>query len=365
MVATDRTSDWIECGEWIRELRPHIDLYLLTDESIAAATATDQRRLRSHLLSAQRRHRPAQHGARRHPQPLRHTVFRRPARLRRGAGRPIPCAAGRPGRQHLQLQVAAGHGRVLRPQHLHGRDRRRPRVAWTRCWTRTATSRRRWTRPRAPGTPTRRTSCTNGTSTANKIVVQSLTRPGDIVLIDRNCHKSHHYGLVLAGAYPLYLDAYPLPDVRDLRRRAAARRSSRRCSTSRPPASCDRVRMVLLTNCTFDGVVYNPRRVMEEVLAIKPDICFLWDEAWYAFATAVPWARQRTAMVSARAPRGDAGRPRNTLRSTASGAPSMEGMPRSRSGSATGCCPTRAGPGCGSMPRTPPTSRCRRFGSRR
>jgi arginine decarboxylase len=60
-----------------------------------------------------------------------------------------------------------------------------------------------------------------------------------------------------------------------------------------------RVRMLLLTNCTFDGVVYNPRRVMEEVLAIKPDICFLWDEAWYAFATAVPWARQRTAMVSA------------------------------------------------------------------
>ena len=40
--------------------------------------------------------------------------------------------------------------------------------------------------------------------------MQALTRPGDIVLIDRNCHKSHHYGLVLAGAYPLYLDAYEL-----------------------------------------------------------------------------------------------------------------------------------------------------------
>ena len=53
---------------------------------------------------------------------------------------------------------------------------------------------------------------TNGTSTANKIVLQALTRPGDIVLIDRNCHKSHHYGLVLAGALPLYLDAYPLQD---------------------------------------------------------------------------------------------------------------------------------------------------------
>jgi arginine decarboxylase len=38
---------------------------------------------------------------------------------------------------------------------------------------------------------------------------------------------------------------------------------------------------------------------MEEILAIKPDICFLWDEAWYAFAVAAPWARQRTAMVAA------------------------------------------------------------------
>ena len=36
----------------------------------------------------------------------------------------------------------------------------------------------------------------------------------------------------------------------------------------------DQVRMVLLTNCTFDGVVYNPTRVMHDILAIKPDICF-------------------------------------------------------------------------------------------
>jgi arginine decarboxylase len=34
---------------------------------------------------------------------------------------------------------------------------------------------------------------TNGTSTANKIVVQALAQPGDIVLVDRNCHQSHHY----------------------------------------------------------------------------------------------------------------------------------------------------------------------------
>ncbi|HSA82574.1 MAG TPA: hypothetical protein VLE23_17285, partial [Geminicoccaceae bacterium] len=40
---------------------------------------------------------------------------------------------------------------------------------------------------------------TNGTSTANKIVLQALVQPGDIVLIDRDCHKSHHYALVLSG----------------------------------------------------------------------------------------------------------------------------------------------------------------------
>jgi arginine decarboxylase len=139
---------------------------------------------------------------------------------------------------------------------------------------------------------------TNGTSTANKIVVQALTRPGDIVLIDRNCHKSHHYGLVLAGAYPVYLDAYPLQPFA-IYGAVTLRTIKRALLDLEAAGQLDRVRMLLLTNCTFDGVVYNPRQVMEEVLAIKPDICFLWDEAWYAFATAVPWARQRTAMVAA------------------------------------------------------------------
>jgi arginine decarboxylase len=53
---------------------------------------------------------------------------------------------------------------------------------------------------------------TNGTSTSNKIAVQALVRPGDIVLVDRNCHKSHHYGLVLSGGQPLYVEAYPLTE---------------------------------------------------------------------------------------------------------------------------------------------------------
>lgn len=114
---------------------------------------------------------------------------------------------------------------------------------------------------------------TNGTSTANKIVVQALTRPGDIVLIDRNCHKSHHYGLVLAGAYPMYLDAYPLPQYA-IYGAVPLRTIKQALLDLEAAGQLHRVRMLLLTNCTFDGVVYNPRRVMEEVLAIKPDICF-------------------------------------------------------------------------------------------
>ena len=49
--------------------------------------------------------------------------------------------------------------------------------------------------------------------------------------------------------------------------------------------------MLLLTNSTFDGIVYDPGRVMREVLAIKPDMIFLWDEAWFAFARATPTYR--------------------------------------------------------------------------
>ena len=58
--------------------------------------------------------------------------------------------------------------------------------------------------------------------------------------------------------------------------------------------------MLLLTNCTFDGVVYNVERVMEECLAIKPDLIFLWDEAWFAFAGFTPTYRRRTAMATAK-----------------------------------------------------------------
>lgn len=141
---------------------------------------------------------------------------------------------------------------------------------------------------------------TNGTSTSNKVVGQALLQPGDIVLIDRNCHKSHHYGMVLAGAHPVYLDAYPLEPYA-IYGAVPLRTIKQQLLELKRAGRLDRVKMVLLTNCTFDGIVYHPQKVMEELLAIKPDLCFLWDEAWFAFARLSPIVRQRTAMFAANA----------------------------------------------------------------
>lgn len=139
---------------------------------------------------------------------------------------------------------------------------------------------------------------TNGTSTSNKIVEQALLRPGDIVLVDRNCHKSHHYGMVLAGARPVYLEAYPMMEY-SMYGGVPLRTIKKALLDLKAEGKLDRVRMLLLTNCTFDGHVYNVRRVMEECLAIKPDLIFLWDEAWFGFARFSPFFRQRTAMGAA------------------------------------------------------------------
>ncbi len=139
---------------------------------------------------------------------------------------------------------------------------------------------------------------TNGTSTCNKIVVQALVRPGDIVLVDRDCHKSHHYGMVLAGASVVYMDSYPLHDY-SMYGAVPIREIKHKLLSLKAEGKLDQVRMVLLTNCTFDGIVYNVQRVMQECLAIKKDLVFLWDEAWFGYARFAPNTRVRTAMRSA------------------------------------------------------------------
>jgi arginine decarboxylase len=140
---------------------------------------------------------------------------------------------------------------------------------------------------------------TNGTSTANKIVLQALIKPGDVVLVDRDCHKSHHYGMVLAGAFPAYLDSYPIEE-HSMYGAVPLSVIKEKLTALGNAGRLDKVKMLLLTNCTFDGLVYNVEKVMEAVLAIKPDMVFLWDEAWFAFASFTYTYNQRAGMYVAK-----------------------------------------------------------------
>jgi arginine decarboxylase len=140
---------------------------------------------------------------------------------------------------------------------------------------------------------------TNGTSSANQIVTHALVRPGDIVLVARDCHKSHHYAIQLSGARAVYMDPFPLHAV-SMYGAVPLVEIKRHLLELERDGKLDRVRLLMLTSCTFDGLTYNPERVMEEVLAIKPDMIFLWDEAWFAFARFHPTLRRRTAMATAK-----------------------------------------------------------------
>ena len=116
---------------------------------------------------------------------------------------------------------------------------------------------------------------TNGTSTANKVIFQTLLAPGEKLLLDRNCHKSVHHGVVLSGAHPIYLDSAlnrkyglygPVPKKTVL---AAIRRH--------PDAEA-----LILTSCTYDGLRYDLKPIIEAAHA--KNIKVIIDEAWYGFA---------------------------------------------------------------------------------
>ena len=116
---------------------------------------------------------------------------------------------------------------------------------------------------------------TNGTSTANKVIFQTLLAPGEKLLLDRNCHKSVHHGVVLSGAQPVYLDSAlnrkfglygPVPKKTILE---AIRRH--------PDAEA-----LILTSCTYDGLRYDLAPIVEAAHA--KGIKVIVDEAWYGFA---------------------------------------------------------------------------------
>ena len=191
---------------------------------------------------------------------------------------------------------------------------------------------------------------TNGTSTANKIVVQALCKPDDIVIVDRNCHKSHHYGFVLTGAQPYYLEAYPMLEY-SMYGGVPLKTIKKALLDLQAEDKLDKAKMVLMTNCTFDGHIYNVKRVMEECLAIKPDLVFLWDEAWFAFARFSPLYRGRTAMGAVPAA------PSTGTSTRLSRTKSARSTRRTRSCSRCTCCPIQRRCASGRIQPIPRTNR--------
>jgi arginine decarboxylase len=120
---------------------------------------------------------------------------------------------------------------------------------------------------------------TNGTSTANKVLIQTLLKPGEAILLDRNCHKSVHYGVVISGAEPVYLkpsinNKYgifgPVPKASIVK------------AMDQALAAGKKLKAVMLTNCTYDGLVYDIEAVVGEAHA--RGIKVIVDEAWYGYA---------------------------------------------------------------------------------
>ena len=141
---------------------------------------------------------------------------------------------------------------------------------------------------------------TNGTTTANKIVMQANLQPGDIVLVSSDCHKSIPYSILLCGATPIFLETYPLNEY-DLYGCVTLKRIKQVLLDLKKQGCLQRVRQITLTNSTFDGVIYDVKRYMMDILAIKPDIIFHWDEAWFSFAYFNPLYQGKTAMSAANA----------------------------------------------------------------
>ena len=135
----------------------------------------------------------------------------------------------------------------------------------------------------------------NGTSASNKVALGALLTPGDVVLFDRNNHKSVHHGaLFLAGATPLYLEtarnAFGLIGGiddhcfdEDYIRTRLAKVAPEKARERRP------IRLAVIQLGTYDGTIYNARQVVDRI----GDLCdyILFDSAWVGYEQFIPMMR--------------------------------------------------------------------------
>jgi arginine decarboxylase len=125
-----------------------------------------------------------------------------------------------------------------------------------------------------------------GTSTSNKIVWHGMVSRGDLVLCDRNCHKSILHSLIMTGATPIYLtpSRNGLGIIGPISRDQFTPESIAKKVAASPFAAetNGRVRLMVMTNSTYDGLCYN----VDEIKHIIGDTVEVlhFDEAWYAYA---------------------------------------------------------------------------------
>lgn len=287
----------VDLGKLLKKIRPELDLFLVTDaplEQVAGNLGTDFRRVFYRLEQHMEQHLSILKGVRARFEAPFFDALRKFSAKPTGVFHALPIARGK--------SMSSGHW-AKDLMEFYG-----PNIFMAET-SATSGGLDSLLQPRGPIKRAQDAAArafgarhsffvTNGTSTANKIVLQALVQPGDIVLVDRDCHKSHHYALMLAGAMPVYLDSYPLPQY-SMYGAVPIAEIERQLLVLKDAGKLDRVRMLVLTNCTFDGVTYDPEMVMRRVLAMKPDMIFLWDEAWFAFARFNPTLRRRTAMDAA------------------------------------------------------------------
>ncbi|WP_110459031.1 ornithine decarboxylase SpeF [Shewanella algidipiscicola] len=132
----------------------------------------------------------------------------------------------------------------------------------------------------------------NGTSSSNKVATNALLAKGDLVLFDRNNHKSNHHGaLIQAGATPIYLETARNPfgfiggidahcfDERYLREQIR-QTAPERADEARP------FRLAIIQLGTYDGTIYNARQVVDKIGHLCDYILF--DSAWVGYEQFIP-----------------------------------------------------------------------------
>ena len=138
-----------------------------------------------------------------------------------------------------------------------------------------------------------------GTSGSNRSIMQACMKQDDLVVLDRNCHKSIEQGLMLTGARPVYLvptrNRYgiigPIPasemDPKAIQAKAKAGALTKKVAGKKPVYA-------VVTNSTYDGLCYRSDRV-EALLGKSSDRVHM-DEAWYGYARFNPMYENHFAM---------------------------------------------------------------------